>query len=231
VTPDMAFECLLISRDPSVVSPLNHVLQDLSISTKICVSHSKVLDELRTGSTDLVVIDWVDDNSSSKLLSDIRECDVVQKKTLVAVSSLDRPIPGAHMVLTKPITTESGAKGLKFVYDLMLRDHRRHARYAVMVPVLITDGENRLLPVRITNIGDGGIGLSTNERLTIGDVLSCRVLLPGARRAIYMEARVLWTREFGIAGCEFVRIPPLDLDILHEWLKNKCQVKKPLVVQ
>ena len=81
----------------------------------------------------------------------------------------------------------------------------------------------------ITNIGDGGIGLSTKEEIALGDVLSAHILLPGARRTIYIEVRVLWTRPYGVAGCEFLRIPPVDLDILHDWLKRKCQIKKPLV--
>jgi len=94
---------------------------------------------------------------------------------------------------------------------------------------MATIGRDRLLPVTITNIGDGGMGLSSREQLAIGDVLSFRLLLPHARRAIYIEARILWTREYNVSGCEFVRIPPVDLDILHDWLKSKCQVKKPLV--
>jgi hypothetical protein len=133
------------------------------------------------------------------------------------------------MLLRKPVTTESGANCLKLVYARMLQDYRRHVRYAVMTPVVATNGENHAVPVTITNIGDGGLGLSTTKKVTVGDVLSFRLLLAGARRAIHVEARVLWTREYGISGCEYVRIPPLDLDILHDWLMRKCQVKKPVV--
>lgn len=229
MTPDMAFECLLVSRDPSVVCTLNRALDNLSISTKVCFSPSKALGELRSGSTDLVVIDWEDASSASELLNEIQKVDSVRKKTVVAVSPLDRYIPGTHMVLTKPVTAESGAKSLKLIYVRMLQDHRRHARYAVMTPVIATESENRFLPVTVTNIGDGGIGLSSREEVKVGGMLSFRLLLPNARRAIYIEARVLWTREYGTFGCEFARIPPIDLDILHDWLKSKCKIKKPLL--
>jgi hypothetical protein len=43
------------------------------------------------------------------------------------------------------------------------------------------------------------------------------------------EACVLWNREHGVAGCEFVRIPPVDRDILREWLSNQCKVQKPAI--
>ncbi len=229
MTPDMAFECLIVSRDPEVVCTLNHVLDNLSIRTNLCLTPDGALNVLQQGNTDLVVIDWEDDHSAAELLRQIQKCDVVHKQTVVAVSSNDRRIPGAHLVLTKPVTAETGADSIKTVYSRMVQDHRRHARYAVMTPVLATDRKNRLVPITVTNIGDGGIGLSAREQLTVGDVLSFRILLPDANKAICVEARVLWTREYGTAGCEFVRIPPADVDVLHAWLKAKCQLKKPLV--
>jgi CheY-like chemotaxis protein len=228
MTPDMAFECVLVSRDPNVVCVLNPVLDNLSISVKLCLSPAKALNVLTEGSTDLVVIDWEEDLSASELLNEIQRRDLAPKQTVVAVSTSDR-IPGADLVLRKPITPESGAESLKRVYSRLLQDHRRHARYALMTPVIATASDNRLLAVTITNIGDGGIGLRTRERVTIGDVLSFPLSFPTARRAIYIEARILWTRDYGTAGCEFLRIPPLDLDILHDWLKAKCRIKKPLI--
>jgi hypothetical protein len=229
VTPDLAFECLLVSKDPQVVYTLNHVLDNFSICTKVCLSPAKAVHELRSGSTDLVVIDWEEERSASELLHGIRAVDASHKKTIVAIAPVDRQIPGTYLVLKKPLTAESGTKSFKLAYIRMLQEHRRHARYAVLTPVIATIGRDRLVPVTITNIGDGGMGLSCKEPLTVGDVLSFRLLLPSARRPIYIEARILWTREYNVAGCEFVRIPPVDLDIFHDWLKSRCQVKKPLV--
>ena len=176
----------------------------------------------------LVVIDW-EEADSDALVDDMQKSDPAQKRTVVAITTLDRHIPGTHLVLRKPVTPESGTKSLKMAYSRMLQDYRRHVRYALMSAVMATDENNRLMSAMITDIGDGGIGLSSKQELSLGNVLSMHVLLPDARRAIYIEARVLWTRPYGIAGCEFLRIPPIDLDILHDWLKRKCQIKKPLV--
>jgi hypothetical protein len=73
------------------------------------------------------------------------------------------------------------------------------------------------------------VGLSSKEEFAIGDMLSFHLLLPGTERPIYIEARVQWARNYGAAGCEYLRIPPVDLNILHDWLKSKPQIKKPLV--
>jgi hypothetical protein len=226
MTPDMAFECLLASRDPKVVGPLNHVLENLSISTRHCLTPSKALKVLKEGSTDLVVIDCDENDLASELLNEIYSS--ARRQTVVAVSSRHQRIPGTDFLLRKPITPETSAQSFRLVYSSMLRDYRRHVRYAVMIPVIARSSNGRLLPVTITNIGDGGIGFRSQEEINLGDELSFCLPLPDARRAIYIEARILWTRDYGILGGEFVRIPPPDLDILHDWLKAKCQIRKPL---
>ena len=102
-----------------------------------------------------------------------------------------------------------------------------------MLPVVATLDDARTMPVIVTDIGDGGVGLSTKEKLVTGDVLSFRLrlpgALPGAQRDILLHVRVLWTRDYDRAGCEFLMIPPVDLIILHDWLKAKVRVKKPLI--
>jgi len=227
MTPEMAFECLLVSRDPSVVCTMNRLLGNLSISTNLCLSSSKAFDQLAEGSTDLIIVDWEDD--SADLLHRIRKSVKWQKPTVVAVSSQDCPVPGAHVVLRKPVTEASGAMSLKAAYSRMLYDYRRYARYALMSSVQATNENNQSVDVTLTDIGDGGVGLSSKVEFEVGDVLCFRLLLPGTPRPIYIEARVLWTRNYGASGCEYIRIPPVDLNILDDWLRSRAQIKKPLV--
>ncbi len=222
----MAFECLLVSRDPGVVGIMSRLLGHLSISTNLCLSSSKAFDQLTDTSTDLIIVDWEDD--SADLLHKTQKSGLWHKPTVVAVCSHDFPIPGAHILLRKPVTEVSGTMCLKAAYSKMLCDYRRHARYALMSSVQATQANNRSVSVTITDIGDGGIGISSKEEFSIGDVLCFRLLLPGTERPIYLEARVQWARNYGAAGCEYLRIPPVDLNILHDWLKNKAQVKKPV---
>jgi DNA-binding response OmpR family regulator len=227
MTSDMAFECLLVSRDPSVVCTMNKQLGNLSINTNVCLSASKAIDQLSEGSTDLIVVDWED--GSADLLHKIQKSAGWHKPTVVAVSPQDHPVPGVHVVVRKPVTEASVAKSLKAAYSRMLYDYRRHARYALMSSVQATDRNNRSVDVTVTDIGDGGLGLSSRETFAIGDVLSFRLLLPGTQRPIHIEARIQWARNYGAAGCEYVRIPPVDLNILHDWLKSKVQIKRPQV--
>jgi response regulator RpfG family c-di-GMP phosphodiesterase len=227
MTPDMAFEGLLVSGNAEVLGNMSRVLRDLSVSTNVCLSSSKAVDMLKEGTADLVVIDW-EGEASSELLQKIWQSRK-RKPTIIALSLLDQPIRGAHATVQKPLTAESATKSMKHAYSRMLLDHRRNARFVVMLPVRATDEADQSIEVMVTDIGGGGIGLRADEKLTVGETLALRLLLPGATKEIHIQARVLWTAQYGAAGCEFVRMPPVDLDILQVWLKARIRVKKPLI--
>ena len=226
MTPEMVFECLLVSNDPTVFCTMHRILKDFSITTKICLSASNAADLLEQGSTDLIVIDW-DSESSSDLVHEVSLSRLKQKPIVLAVAADDQARPGVHVLARKPITRESGTKSMRVAYSRMVEDFRRHVRYAVMEPVQATDDSNRKVSLIVTNVGDGGVGLSTKEKLCVGDILSFSLPLQGTGTVVSIQARVLWTRQYGAAGCEFVRIPPTDLQVFHNWLTGRCRIKKP----
>ena len=228
MTPKMEFECLLVSSDPAVYRTMSKVLRNLSISLEHCLRSSQACDMVAKGTHELVVIDW-EGEGSSQILRTIWNLPRKRKPTMVALSSKDGSVPGVHITLPKPVTLESGTRSLRTAYSYMLVDHRRNARHAIMVPVIAVNEKHRPVLLRVTDIGAGGVGLSSSAKLTVGDVLSFLLLLSDANRPIQIKARVVWTREYGTAGCEFLGIEPVDLDILCDWLKAKTQVKKPLI--
>ena len=228
MTPEMAFEGLVVSHDPTVFSTVDRILHDLSIHMNMCPSYSGATKFLAEGSTDLIVIDW-EGEPSSQLLDQIREFAKCQKPTVVAISEMDRAIPGVHVILRKPMTRESGTKSLKTAYSRMLRDYRKHTRFALMTRVLAVDEKKGTFSVSVTNIGEGGVGLATNEELAIGSIISFPLPLPGLKSEIHIEARILWTRSYGVAGCEFVHIPAASRQILRAWLESRYRIKKPLI--
>lgn len=227
MTSEMAFECLFVSKDSGVFKTVSRVLRDLSISIRLCVSCSTAFDVLGEGSTDLVVLDCEQEQSAEFLQKVWMSGTKWKKPTIVAISPSEARLPGAHIIVKKPISAATCERPFKDAYSRMLLDYRRHVRHALLIPVIATFEERGVMPATVTDIGDGGVGISCKQSPAIGDVLSFRLKLPGAQREILIHARVLWTRDYGRAGCEFMRIPPVDLIVLHDWLKAKIQVKKP----
>ena len=228
MTSDMSFECLLVSSDRVVVELLSGVLESLSICTNICPNLSTTLEQLTRFEPELVIVDREDD--CLEFLNRMRKPRGRINPTIVVVSPHDDPQANVDVVLCRPITRESGAKAINTAYSQMLHRYRRHIRYSLMSTVRVTDELNHSADVTITNIGDGGLGLSsTGKEFVVGDHLSFRLLLPGAVKPVQIQARVQWTRTFGILGCEFLHIPTADLHILRDWLTEREQVKKPMI--
>jgi PilZ domain len=224
MTSDMAFECLLVSHDPAVCSTFTRVLSDFSVQSDHCLTSSKAPQLLAKGSHDLIVIDW-EGQASLEALEEIQR--MKRKPTVMAISAEDCPLPGVHVALRKPVTRECAKAYFRVAYSRMLIDHRRRARYALMTSVVAYDEKKRRIPLTVTDIGEGGIGVSSKEKLAVGDVLFLNLTIASDEKPLCLEARVLRTREYGAAGCEFVRMSPADRDTLREWLRQKMPIKKP----
>ena len=228
MTPEMAFECLLVSRDRGLYCTMKAVLDKLSIDVHHCLNSSEGCALITGANHELVVIDWEAD-ASLELLHSIWNLPKRRKPTILAISGEARAVAGAHFTLRKPVTLESATESLRATYSRMLLDYRLNARHAIMAPLTAIDKSGKSVPVTVTDIGEGGIGLSTKQTLTVGEALSLTLRLPKIPLPIHIQARIVWTREYGAAGGDFLNIPPVDLDVLRDWLKAKILVKKPLI--
>ncbi len=226
MTPEMELECLLISRDAGQYRTLSRLLHDFSITVDHCLNASSACRNLGDGSHDLVILDW-EGPDSSELVHQL--WSKRKKPTVIAISDDGCPVTGAHFTISRPIVLQEMVKSLKLAYSRMLLEYRLHARYAVMEKIVAKDQLHRTYVVTVTDIGDRGIGLKSEEQLQPGVELFFKVPLSGLKHPLSVHARVLWSRNYGTAGCEIISMPPVDRDKLRDWLKNKVRVKKPLV--
>lgn len=222
---DMAFESVLVSEDQSVVEIMTKLLADMAIVTKVRPSTGEAVDLLLEGGTDLIIVDG--HKECGEILRH-RELFGRNGRPIVVVISESESARNA-LSLRKPITIDSGRELLLRAYSRLLRDYRRHRRYAVVISLIAVVNSRRPAWITITNIGEGGLGLNTHEHLVIGDLLYFRLLLPGTESAIRFVGRVLWKRHYGMAGCSFTEMSQADRALLTAWLDNRCAIKKPLI--
>jgi hypothetical protein len=228
MTPEMAFECLLVSSDAGLRATMKEVLGNFAIVVENCLTTVQACQIFSGRNHDLVAIDWGGD-ASMPLLQAIWNSPQRRKPTILGIAGDAQPVSGVHFVLRKPVTHGSATESLRSAYRRMLLDYRLKARYPIMsrVTARLNSGEN--ISMIITDIGEGGTGISSKEQLTVGDELSFTLWLPKTHRPIHVQARIIWTREYGMAGCDFLNIPPVDRDILRDWLAAKTQIKRPLI--
>lgn len=82
MTQDMAFECLLVSRDSGVFTVIEHLLRQFSVSMNLCLRASRAFSQLARGSTDLIVIDW-EGEPSWHLLQELYRPQKYKRPTVV----------------------------------------------------------------------------------------------------------------------------------------------------
>src|ERR1700746_1491803 len=87
--------------------------------------------------------------------------------------------------------TDLAALVLPATVVLKLRLVTERVTGAMPVPDRLT------LQITVTNIGEGGVGITSVETVRIGGILSFRLRLPELKNEISVQARVLWTRRYG----------------------------------
>lgn len=227
MTPEMQFECLLVCNEPAIYSTFCRLLQNFSIAIDHSLLGSKSLQAIDKGRHDLIVIDCQDETYADTLQK-FSSVTRKPKPIVVLIAEQQLHAGGTHIFLQKPVTDWSVTQALKSAYSRMLMNHRWHARYALYERVEARDDAGRTYQVVITDIGVGGFGLRATG-LSVGAKLSLRIHPQGLPSALPMEGRVIWTRDYGVAGCEIVTMQSADRELLRDWLKDHICVRKPLI--
>ena len=228
MTPEMAFESLLVSGDPALACTMASVLDSFSIEVEHSRSAVRACELIAGRKYELVIIDW-DGDDSYRFLHAIWNLPKRRTPTIVALSASHPHIAGAHFTIRKPVEIGVTTQSLKAVYSHMALDYRVSARFALMANVVAKDKSGRRIPVTVTDIGEGGIGFASKETLIQGDELSLILPLPQAPVPLHIQTRILWTRDYGTAGGYFLSMPPFDRHLLSSWFRAKTQVKKPRI--
>ncbi len=226
MTPEMVFECLVVSDDIQVLSLMKCALDRLSIDVERCANPVKGLELLAKRDVDLVVCDCKGAPGEIELVNGVLTSDRKRKPTVITV--VDSPFlalgaksAGAHVIIRKPLTRESSAQGLKTAYSRMVREERRAARYAIMRRVLAKNQRGELVPITITDISEHGIGLFSKKKIDVGELLSFELALSNAM-SITVQARLLWTRH-SLGGADFECMSDADRRFLHGWLASRVR--------
>jgi hypothetical protein len=223
VTPEMQFKCLLLCSDEGAFSILQRVLGELFITVDHCLDCATARLSLNDGSHDLAILDD-EGPETSELAYHIQ--DKNKKITVIAIAEYGHPTAWAHFTIPKPLNIGSAIECLSSAYSRMLRDFRVNARHALLQRVFVTGHSGREFFAMISDIGENGFGMKTSEVLQVGEILSVAVSLPGVQSPLEIKARVIWSRDYGIAGCEIVTMPSADRNALRDWIKNQIRATK-----
>lgn len=118
------------------------------------------------------------------------------------------------------------------------KDRRKTPRISIEIDVLyeVLSGNTAAKHASMSrNIGLGGIGLTLNEKLLPGTVLSLQLNIPQSQRPISTQVEIVWVKEifkknsaqkgqrlFG-AGIKFTKIGPGDESALSSFINRRAK--------
>jgi hypothetical protein len=228
MTSDMKFEALVFSQNVNVLNDLLAIMEDLPIDVNVCMLPSRAIDLLAQRDFDLLVLDCERGNGVEELAARSRASTGCRKMLIAALPYGADPSnnfspAGADVLIHKPLTASSTNDFRDLVYSRMVTEWRREPRYAVRWLVAAKDANGRPVPLTMMDISEGGIGLSYTGNVSVADLLTFKLLLPGSNQVIQFDARILWTVRNNMAGAEITNIAAFDGGILRAWLQDKRQ--------
>lgn len=229
MTPNLAFEGVLLSQNAQVLCTMNRVLDDFAIETNVCLRASEAAELLHSRKIDILVVDWDDTAAVQQVIESVKQSATPRVTVLALVANPDAVsralVSGAQFVLQKPLSVEAGTKCMRAAYNNMVREKRQVARIAVNIPVILRTEEGDFVTATILDISEGGLGVHCKQLLPRGSTFSCGFLLPGTR-ILNARVKVTWNDKFGLSGGEFAYVPPADYAALRSWLTKKSVPKK-----
>jgi len=219
----MALQALLLTRDQEVNRTLRRVLETNKIEVSVCADPQQARLAISRQKYDAVVVDCDDIKEGPAVLKELRQGKSNKSCITFAVvhgrTTVQQAFElGANFVLDKPLALDRVTRSIRAAQGLIMRERRRYHRHLLRATGSIVVDSGTELPVRITNISQGGISIECSRQLDEGGAARLRFVLPGAKRAMEVKGEVMWANLEGQAG---IRFQILSLDVkqeLDKWL-------------
>ena len=221
----MALQALLLTQDSEVNRTLRRVFEANKIEVAVCSDPHQARSAISRQKYDAVVVDCDDMKEGPIVLKELRlgksnkSCitfALVNGKTTVQQAFE----LGANFVLDKPLALDRVTRSVRAAQGLIMRERRRYHRHLLRASGAIVVDAGAELPVRITNISQGGISIECSRQLDEGGAAKLRFVLPGAKRTMEIKGEVMWSNLEGQAG---IRFQVLSMDVKQEldtWLER-----------
>jgi CheY-like chemotaxis protein len=222
---------LLVSADPPTIDLLRASLQQLAISTEICVEAARAPDLLNRRKFGAIIVDEQPGNRLPSLLEKVRRSP--SNRTSVSFAIIDNDADtavafkeGFNFVLRRPLSESSVDPSLRAAYGLILREQRRYFRCQVDIAATLRHSGMQEFSGQVVNISEGGIAVSTGLSLKPGVEVQVQFVLPGYEYQFATQSVVCWCKEEFI-GLRFISLSAPTKAKLQEWLSRRLEHSLP----
>jgi diguanylate cyclase (GGDEF)-like protein len=223
----LKLDCLLVSRDESLVSLIRPILESMGINVEVLDDGSTVLQRAVGRRVDGMVIDCGLDDGPD-VFEVLRESPLGRSVTFIGVRGPGQPVlEGAKFTLEKPLYRSMCARTLRVARALMLAGKQRYYRHPIEAVVALSTKEGLHERCAATDISEGGIALRWTQALPVGSSCFARFTLPEGANEITARGEIAWSDTDGRAGFRFLDLPQKSRAELDKWLAaNLSQVEE-----
>jgi PilZ domain-containing protein len=205
----MAFQSVLLCRDPKTGHKARRFIESLRIGAEVCAPSGEASEFLQIGKYDAVIVAGADEHEARSLFQRMNPAGSIPVAFAILAASPEAELanaPGDDRVLTaEEIPALLGG-------ELPRRYHRHRLHSLAYVRLNGTNGGI------IRDLSEGGMAVQAVTPLQIGDPVHFSFELMNPRCRIEAEAQVAWADAYGQAGLAFRDIPPRPARQLKDWL-------------
>lgn len=222
---------LLVSADPVAIQHFSLALRELSITPDACHDAASAGLLLKRRKFDAVIVDLHLGEQSGLILDEVHLS--ASNRTAVSFGISANDVEGtrafrkkSQFVFERPLSPQSIHKTLKPAYGLILRERRRYFRCPVFVPVIIQREGRDEIQCNSVNISGGGMAMSTQVPLVLGENIRVQFTLPDHELAFLAKSTICWSKTDHV-GIRFASISDEQQSQLQVWLSQKLEETLP----
>lgn len=225
---DAAFtpECVVVCHDPEVFRIVQFILNDLRSEPRVCSEPEAAVELMRQGRFRSAVVDC-DVPGAFELVQWIRNDLALVVLALVSESGQSEAFrSGATLVAHKPLNQERVRRALNAMQNLAGKQRRRTQRFSLQPVAHLWVGESEFT-ARISDLSETGVAVETELTAPVGSQFPLKLLLPGVRKPMQANARVVRALD-GRLAMRFLNFPvPEHQRLLSDWLGYLAAFSSP----
>jgi diguanylate cyclase (GGDEF)-like protein/PAS domain S-box-containing protein len=216
---------LLVSADPDTIQQFSLALRELSISPDTCQDAASAELLLKRRKFDAVIVDLQLGQQSGHILDEARRSPSNRTAVTFGIRDHDAELTPAfreksQFIFERPLSPQLIRQTLKPAYGLILKERRRYFRCSVSMPAVIQRENGQEIRGTSVNISGGGMALSTQVPLVLGESVRVQFTLPDHEAPLLAESTICWSKT-GHLGVRFESISDEQTAELQVWLSQK----------
>jgi hypothetical protein len=205
----MAFQSVLLCRDPAAMRRARRLLEGLHIGADVCAPPERASELLEQGNYDAVIVAADDLEDAGLLLRRFSPVGVDQPMAFAILAPFRNEASKLAQTLecvTMPAPSTSGIR----------TPERRHCRHKVQSIAYVTvDRSNGGI---IRDLSEDGMAMQAVAPVQLDQVVNLRFELLNPRTRIETTGKVTWANQSGQAGVHFLDLSVRTTRLLKDWL-------------